>query len=209
MQTLFVLGLAAKEAGLLSGARDLSNLKPVERNRRLVHLGFGACALLIPVLGRWGSAAVAAAALLYNGVVAPRLGLDRGYRRPGDGSWNGLVTYPLAVLLLVVLCPPLVAAGAWVVLAAADPVAAAVGTRFPAPRVPGNPRKSLAGAAAGFVAAVAACAGVLGLLGAPAVFLPAAAAAAAGSAAEVVPVPGDDNLAIAAAAALALLAWFG
>jgi dolichol kinase len=209
MRALFVLGLAGKEAGLLSGARDLSNLKPVERTRRLVHFGFGACALLIPVLGRWGSAAVAAAALLYNGVVAPRLGLDRGYRRHGDGPWNGLVTYPLAVLLLVIVCPPLVAAGAWVVLAAADPVAAAVGTRFPAPRVPGNPRKSLTGAAAGFVVAAAACAGVLHALGAPAVLGPAVVGAAAGSVAEVLPLPGDDNLVVAAAAALALFAWFG
>lgn len=192
----------------MSGSRHLSNLKPVERTRRLVHFAFGACALLIPVLGRWGSAAVAAAALLYNGVVAPRLGLDRGYRRHGDRFWNGLVTYPLAVLLLVVVCPPLVAAGAWVVLAAADPVAAAVGTRFPAPRVPGNPRKSLTGAAAGFVVAAVACAGVLRFLDAPGVVAPAAAAAGAGSVAELLPLPCDDNLVIAVAAALALLAWF-
>ena len=38
---------------------------------------------------------------------------------------------------------------------------------------------------------------------------PAIAGAAAGAVAEVIPLPGDDNLVVAGAAALALLAWFG
>ena len=69
---------------MLSAAPDLSIHKATERKRRLVHFAFGACALLIEPLGRSGSAALAAAALLYNALLAPALGLDRGYRRAAD-----------------------------------------------------------------------------------------------------------------------------
>ncbi len=173
-----------------------------------MHFAFGACALLIGPLGRAGSAALAAAALLYNALLAPALGLDRGYRRAGEGRWGGLTTYPLAVLLLVAFLPPRIAAGAWVVLATVDPVAAAVGSRWRRPRVPGNRAKSLVGTVAGFLAGTAACTGLFLFLGEEPAAAPAAAAAAAGAAAEALPLPGDDNLVVAAAATLALLAWF-
>ena len=192
----------------MSGAPLLSIQKPSERTRRLVHLAFGTCALLIEPLGRIGSAALAAAALLYNVWLAPTLGLDRSYRRPGEGRWGGLTTYPLAVLGLIVLTPAPVAAGAWVVLATVDPVAAAVGSRFPRPRAPGNRRKSLTGAAAGFLVGTAACFFLLARLGAPAPLAPALCAAGAGAVGEILPLRVDDNLLVAAAAALALLPWF-
>ncbi|MHC4136265.1 MAG: hypothetical protein ACYS0K_14915 [Planctomycetota bacterium] len=183
--------------------------KATERNRRLVHFAFGACALLIEPLGRPGSAALAAAALFYNALLAPALGLDRGYRRTAEGRWGGLTTYPLAVLLLVVLTPSQVAAGGWVVLATVDPVAAAVGSRWPRPRVPGHPAKSLVGTVAGFVAGAVACTGLFELvLGEPHALPAAVGAAAAGAVAEALPLPIEDNLAVAAAAALALLPWF-
>jgi dolichol kinase len=173
-----------------------------------VHFAFGACALLIGPLGRAGSAALAATALLYNALLAPALGLDRAYRRPGEGRWGGLTTYPLAVLLLVLLAPSQVAAGGWVVLATVDPVAAAVGSRWPRPRVPGHPAKSLVGTAAGWAVGTVACTGLLLFLGEGHALPAAAGAAAAGAVAEALPLPIEDNLAVAAAAALALLPWF-
>lgn len=196
------------EAGLLSGGPDLSIHKATERNRRLVHFAFGAGALLIGPLGRVGSAVLAGAALLYNAWLAPALGLDRGYRRAGEGRWSGLTTYPLAVLLLVVFFPSQVAAGGWVVLATVDPVAAAVGSRRPRPRVPGNRGKSLVGSAAGLVVGTVACAGLLLFLGEGHAWPAALGAAAAGAVAEALPLPFEDNLTVAAAAALALLPWF-
>jgi dolichol kinase len=196
------------EAGLLSGAANLSIHKATERNRRLVHFAFGACALLIGPLGSVGSAVLAGAALLYNALLAPLLGLDRSYRRAGEGWWGGLTTYPLAVLLLVVLTPPQVAAGSWVVLATVDPVAAAVGSRRPRPRVPLNPAKSLIGTAAGFLAGAVTCTGLFLFLGEAHAWPSAVGAAAAGAVAEALPLPFEDNLTVAAAAALALLPWF-
>jgi dolichol kinase len=174
-----------------------------------VHFLVGGCAFLIEPLGRWGAAAFAAAALLYNAGIAPGLGLDRSYRREGEGVWGGLTTYPLSVLLLIVLSPRLeIAAGAWAVLAGLDPVAAAVGTRLPRPAAPFNPRKSLWGMAAGALAGTCLCAAVLLWMGAPRALLPALSAGALGAVAEALPVRGDDNLRLAAAAALALLPWF-
>jgi len=193
------------EAGLLSGAPVLSNPNSAtEKTRRLVHFAMGAMALLVGPLGRLPCALLAAAALLYNAVLAPALRLDRAYRRPGEGRWGGLTTYPLAVLGLLLVAPAPVAAGAWAVLAACDPVAAAVGSRCPRPPVPFNRRKSLAGSAAGLVAGVLACYGVLVSLDAPAPLSAALVGGAAGAVAEALPVPFDDNLLIAAAAALAL-----
>ncbi|MHC4548686.1 MAG: hypothetical protein ACYTEZ_07895 [Planctomycetota bacterium] len=186
----------------------MSNPKPTERTRRVVHLVFGLGALLIAPLGRTGSAVLAAVALLYNAVLAPALGLDRAYRRQSEPLWGGLTTYPLAVLLLVLLTPAPVAAGAWVVLATVDPVAAAAGARWPRPRVPGHPRKSLVGTGAGFVVGAAAGTGLFLVLDQPHAFPAALGAAAAGAVAEALPLRTDDNLVIAAAAALALLPWF-
>ena len=191
--------------GLLSGAPSLSIHKNREATRRLIHFGFGFCAFLLPFTGKWGGVALAAAALAYNLWVAPGRGLDASYRREGEPRWSGLVTYPLSVLLLLLLAPLEVAAGAWMVMAAADPVAAAVGTRLPRPRVPFHPRKSLTGMVAGFFTAWVLAAAVLAHMEVQQFVASAACAAGAGAVAEVLPWPIDDNLPIAIAAALSLL----
>jgi uncharacterized protein (TIGR00297 family) len=194
-----------REAGLLSGAPGLSNRS--DGVRRAVHLLAGGCAFLLGPLGPLWGASLAAAAVVYNAAVAPSLGLDRAYRREGEGRWGGLTTYPLSVLALVLFVPLEIAAGAWAVLAAADPVAAAVGTRVRGAPVPWNPSKSLAGAAAGALAGALACFAVLRWMGVRGAFLPALTAGIAGAAAEAFPAKGDDNLRIAGAAAVALAAW--
>lgn len=201
--------MIATGAGLLSGGSHLSNRKGAEGARRAIHFLAGGCALLLPWLGQSWGAVMAAAALAYNAIVAPALGFDRGYRRAGERVWGGLTTYPLAVLLLIVIAPLPIAAGAWAVLAAADPVAAAVGTRWPRPHFPGNRAKSLPGALSGAVAGAAACYGMLLWMAVPGALAPALAAGAAGALVEALPVRGDDNLRVAAAAAFALVPWLG
>ena len=192
---------------MLSGAATLSIPNRRERARRLVHFAFGAGAFLVPCVPIGWSIALAAGALAYNALVAPRWGLDRGYRREGERGVSGLVTYPLAVLVLLLVAPPDVAAGAWVVMAAADPVAAAVGTRCPRPRIRYQQAKSLIGSVAGWLAASVACGAYLSYAGLERPFLPALSAAAAGALAESVPWPLDDNLPIAVFAAATLWAW--
>lgn len=190
---------------MLSGAPDLSNRS--DGLRRIVHFLAGGCAFLLRPLGPFWGAMLAAAALVYNAAAAPALGLDRAYRREGEGRWGGLTTYPLAVLALVLFVPLEIAAGAWAVLAAADPVAAAVGSRLRLPSVPWNPSKSLTGAGAGAIAGTLACYAVLCWMGVPRALLPALTAGLAGAAAEAFPAKGDDNLRVAAAAAAVLGAW--
>jgi len=193
------------ERGLLSGTPHLSIPKHSDRVRRLVHLGFGACALLLRPLGQTPSIAMAAAAVLYNGFLAPALRWDRSYRRPGEGRWGGLFTYALAVLGLVAFTPfPEVAAGAWIVLAVADPVAAAVGTVAPRPRWLWNRSKSVVGSVAGATAGGLACGAVLAHLGVASPWAAGALGGAAGACAESLPLGRDDNLVVAAAAAVAL-----
>jgi len=174
-----------------------------ETTRRLVHFGAGGIALVLVTLGRGWSLALAGTAVLYNLVIAPRFGFDRGYRRDGEGRWGGLATYAIAVLLLLLVAPLTVAAGAWAVLAVADPVAATVGQRFPRPKVPWNPRKSLVGTAFGSIAGGAACYLALWSNGAEPSWLAAACAGLAGGLAETIPWR-DDNLLVAAGAAAAL-----
>ena len=177
-----------------------------ERIRRLVHFAFGFCALLVPALGRGGSIAIAGTACLYNIFLAPAFGWDRAYRRKGESRLAGVGTYPVAVLLLLVLAPLHAAMAAWGVLAAADPAAAIVGTRWPRPRLPWNSRKSVSGSLAAFV--VGAISAVLLLLhaGTPSPVGAAVVAGAAGAVAESLPWPMDDNIPVAAAAAVALAA---
>ncbi len=179
-----------------------------ETTRRLVHFGAGGFALVVARLGRGWSITLAATAVVYNLVIAPRFGFDRGYRRDGEGRWGGLGTYAIAVLLLLVVAPLAVAAGAWAVLAVADPVAAAVGGRLPRPKVPWNPRKSLVGTAFGSAAGAAACYLALWANGAEPSWLAAACGGLAGGLAETIPWR-DDNLLVAAGAAAALWPMVG
>lgn len=184
----------------------LSNKNGAEATRRWVHFSFGLVAFLVPAIGRPGSLALAAAAIAYNLWLAPRLRLDARYRREGERRLGGLVTYPIAVFLL--LLPPIplpVGCGAWAVLAAGDPCAAWAGSKIGVPKIPWNRGKTLAGTLAGFAAATAFAALLLLSMGSPRPLAAAAAAGAAGLLAESVRWPVDDNLAVAAAAALALL----
>src|SRR6185369_308799 len=94
-------------------------------------IGSGLFALLLRWLTGWQAAALAAAALVFNLLLLPRLGGRRLYR-PVDharGFPLGILLYPLSVLLLTIACPTrldLVAA-AWGILAFGDGFATLVG----------------------------------------------------------------------------------
>ena len=83
----------------------------------------------------------------------------RAIYRNREARWDvGIVSYPLVVLLLILVFRHhlAVAAAAWAMLAFGDPAAALAGKRLGGPRLPWNPDKTWAGLAANLVAGSAA-----------------------------------------------------
>lgn len=186
-----------------------------ESSRKLVHMGVGLCALLLPWLS-WQQAAIcAAAALAVNLFVLPRLA-GHWLFRPDELAGRrpaGIAIYPASVLALIVVFRSRIdlTAIAWVVLAVGDGVATLVGRRLGAraPRWPWNPDKRIAASAAFLVCAAAAGIAVAQWT-APAVpvavpswfpWVAPPAAALLAMLAETMPVGLDDNVSVPAAAA--------
>ncbi len=173
-----------------------------EGKRKAVHVGSGLFALFLPFLSWPAAAAAAAAAFLFNLLVLPRLGGVALHREGEAGRRHstGIVLYPLVVLSLVLLFREHleIAAVGWAFLAFGDGGATLAGLALGGPRLPWNPKKSVAGSIA-FVLA-GALAGVLffGLVRrVPASFEEALAvllAATVGAAIESLPSEIDDNL---------------
>jgi uncharacterized protein (TIGR00297 family) len=185
------------------------------RLRKLVHLGLGLGALVLPFLTWWqsvtlASLAVVACAMMLPGMPASRLARGHDPRLPG-----AVMFYALGVLLLIVAFPTrldLVAIG-WGILAGGDGAATFAGRYWGGPRWTWNPDKTLAGSAAFVVVGTAMgfllAWGVRGLVPAAPpslIFLAAAALGAALLAAvvETLPIRLDDNLSVAASAAIVL-----
>src|SRR5438067_3276806 len=198
-----------------------------ERARQWVHIGSGSFALLLRVLTWWQAAALAAVALAFNVVALPRVGGRRLYR-PADearGFPIGIVLYPLAVLLLILVFPSRldIVAAAWAVLALGDGAATLCGQAWRAKAAKGaetaktdglawNREKTVAGTTAFVV-----CGGIGAVALAwwvrpnvvpppPLAFTIAAPIAAAIAAAfvETIPLRLDDNVSVPAAAAVVL-----
>ena len=181
-----------------------------ETSRQLVHMAMGSFALLLRWLPWWQAVALAAAALVFNLLVLPRIGAS--LYRPGDRERgvHGIIFYPLAVLLLLVIFPrrPDIAAASWGILAIGDGIATLVGRTVGGRRWSWNRDKTLAGSAA--FAIGGACAGVFlawwcrpATLPPPSLWFTVAAPIAAALAAalvETLPVRLDDNLSVAATA---------
>ncbi len=134
----------------------MSRLSGAELTRKIIHMGVGGLAFAVRPLGFWGSLAAAVAALLHNLFVLPRYGGKRLWRAHESerGQALGIVLYPVAVLLLVLLfrCRLEVAAAAWGILAFGDGMAGIVGLAFGRSNpLPWNPRKSWAGTIAYFL----------------------------------------------------------
>lgn len=191
-----------------------------ELARQIVHMGVGLGTVLLAWLSWPQAAACAAAAVVFNRVLLPRVAggvLFRPDERP-DGPPAGILLYPVSVLALILLFRERLdlAAAAWAILAFGDGAATLVGRTHGrhGRRWPWNPAKSLAGSAA-FVlvagpASVAAMLWVGHHLAVPPPLWLAVAAPLAGTImamfAETLPVRLDDNVTVPAAAA-ATLAW--
>ncbi len=124
--------------------------------RKAVHIGSGGFAVLLHWLPPWGAWLLAGAALALNVLLLPRLtahALEREAERRRGRAW-GIIFYPLSVLILtLVFFRRLeIAAAAWGLMAFGDGLATLAGKRWPAPRLPWNQAKSVAGSLAFIVA---------------------------------------------------------
>jgi uncharacterized protein (TIGR00297 family) len=187
-----------------------------ERARQWVHIGSGLFALLLRVLSSWQAAGLAAFALLFNALALPRVGGRRLYRPVDEarGFPLGILLYPLAVLLLVLLFPSRldIVAAAWAILAFGDGLATLIGRATRSAHWPWSSDKTIAGTTA-FVACGALGGIALAWWMRPAivpppplaytVLAPLAAAIAAGFV-ETIPVRLDDNISVPATAAAVL-----
>ncbi len=196
----------------VTGSRPLLDL------RTRVHLATGLCALALGALPHPWALVAAGLGVFLGFVVFPLSGLDARLRRPGEGFFGGLRTYPLAVLCLVALLPPAEAAAAWGMLAFGDVAAAVVGTRVAAPPVFGHGKATWSGSSAwlivgtfaglGLASGAALVAKETGLVDVGVVpgLMRCAVAAGAATLADMLPIPPDDNgpTALAAGATLML-----
>lgn len=130
-------------------------LTPGELMRKTVHMGVGMIAFTLRWLGPWWGALAALAAVVFNLAILPRLGgraLWRGHEK-SSGRSLGIVLYPVAVLLLILVFNQRleVAAAMWGILAFGDGMAGLIGMSLGRRKLPWNPRKSWAGTFAFFV----------------------------------------------------------
>lgn len=183
-----------------------------ETQRQVVHVTMVGWAFLLPFLSWPQAAALALTALLFNAFVLPRVG-GRAIFRPEDvrrGIPVGILFYPLAVLLLILIFRSRldIVAAAWAILAVGDGVATIAGRAFGTTPWPWNREKtvegSLAFAVLGGAAAVLLCwwtqpdSSRWFVIAAPLL------AACAAAMVETIPVRLDDNLSVPFAAGAVL-----
>jgi len=120
--------------------------------RKITHMGVGLIAFSLRFLGPLWGAVLAAAALCMNLFLLPRIGGRRMWRESehAAGSSLGIVLYPLAVLLLILVFFRRleVAAASWGILAFGDGMASVAGMALGRRKLPWNPRKSWMGSIA-------------------------------------------------------------
>ena len=185
-----------------------------ETARKLLHMSMGAFALLLRWLPWWQALILATGALAFNLLVLPRVAAS--LYRPGDRerTIHGIVYYPLAVLLLLLVFParPDIVAASWGILAVGDGGATLAGRALGGRRWPWNRDKTLSGTIA-FVVGGAAAGAFLAWWCRPATIPPPSmifslgapiAAALVAALVETLPLRLDDNLSVSAAAAATL-----
>jgi len=123
-----------------------------ELARKVVHMGVGTIAFSLRYLGPFWAAILAACALGFNLFLLPRIGGRKLWRQHevDSGASIGIILYPLAVLLLILVFYQRleVAAAAWGILAFGDGMASVVGMSIGRQKLPWNPRKSWMGSLA-------------------------------------------------------------
>jgi len=133
--------------------------------RKVVHMGVGLIAFSLHFLGPFWSAVLAACAVGFNVFLLPRVGGRKLWRAAEleAGSSLGIVLYPLAVLLLILVFYRRleIAAAAWGILAFGDGMASVAGMQFGRRKLPWNPRKSWAGTLAYVIFGTAAATALL------------------------------------------------
>jgi len=185
-----------------------------EDGRKLVHISFGACALLLRWLPWFEATMLASLAVCFNIWGLHRLGGAALFRPDEHGRRrlkSGIVLYAAAVLGLLLLLPQRldIVAGAWGVLAFGDGMATLAGRHFPIRPLSWNAHKSLGGTVAfiifGSIAAVGLMTWCGGRILPPAFWwFPLVAGvlgATAAAMAETIPVALDDNITVPATAA--------
>jgi uncharacterized protein (TIGR00297 family) len=130
----------------------VSDFTRSELARKATHMGVGLIAFSLRFLGPLWSAVIALCALGFNLYLLPRIG-GRHLWRPAEleaGGSLGIVLYPLAVLLLILVFWNRleVAAAAWGILAFGDGMASVAGMTLGRAKLPWNPRKSWVGSLA-------------------------------------------------------------
>ena len=121
-----------------------------EDKRQLVHLTMVVFALLLRWFEQWQqqwlAIVLAGGAVLFNLFIlrhlAPALFREREHQK---GYSIGIIIYPLVVLILVIVFPLYIAAGAWAILAIGDSLSNLIGRRFGSRKLYWNPVKSYAG----------------------------------------------------------------
>lgn len=183
---------------------------PAADFRAWFHAATGLVALGLGVFPYGLSVAGAVLGVVAGWIVIPLTPLEARLRRPGEPWLNGLRTYPVAVILLVLfLRPATLAATAWAVWAAGDAAASLVGRHVRAPSLFGHPKATWSGTPAflgfGTLAGVGAGRFVEATGGGAGAALPVVALAALASAlVDLVRIPPDDNLPNALAAGAVL-----
>ena len=182
--------------------------------RKVTHMSMGLFAFAVGWLGPLWSALLALTALLFNFFLFPRIGGRKLYRdhEHAAGSSLGIVLYPLAVLILILVFfrKLEVAAATWGILAFGDGMASVAGMTLGRTKLPWNPRKSWAGTIAyAFFGTFAAAALLVwtapGQYDWPFAFAVCAAAAIVAALLESLPQGLDDNIGVPLVSGLFLL----
>jgi len=183
-----------------------------EFTRQVIHISMAGFALTFPFLSAPWAFLLAVCAFLHNIFLLPQYAPQLFRER--EKISQGIVLYPVMVGVLILLFPTrlYLAAGAWGILAFGDGFSTLIGRRWPLSPLPWNPRKSLGGLL-GFMAAGSVAAWILMAWNMPEISSRHLAMTAAGAAFitavyESLPLPWDDNLVVALAAAMFLcLFW--
>lgn len=117
--------------------------------RKVTHMSMGLFAFAVGWLGPIRAALLALTALAFNLFLFPRIGGRRIYRdhEHAAGGSIGIILYPLAVLILILVFHRKleVAAATWGILAFGDGMASVAGMTLGRKKLPWNPGKSWAG----------------------------------------------------------------